>query len=636
MEEHDRSAKRRERIKTILIIFLIILLLLTFFSNTIMNYSLPTVTAQYASYGTISEKVRGSGIVAANQSYDVLSEGDRTVSKVLVKVGDEVKAGDQLFVLDAANSEESIKTAEEAIRAAELEYQKALLTAAPDYTAENQEIANARADLQTARARLAAAGRGTGGISAAAFQQASKTAADAGERIATLKGYLAVLDSGETEGVPAEYLTDASAAQAAFEDASARLADATADLEAKTAALTVTSAEQRATITSLQREAEKAETAYQRAKADADADPADTELVRAMEDAQTAARYAREDVEAAQAALTDIQSQEAAIAAAKTAVTQATAEVEAARRAKSDALGTPAYLIQNDINAAQAELDDANATIAAYEAQGEGSAADDPDALQETVTSLERALQEKILALAKTQKDDKLSSQVAALDLQGQQDAIQKQKEALEKLKKDAGTVTVTSKNSGIMNAVNFAAGDEVPDGSVLGSVTLTDQGYTLQFTVSADQARKVKVGTLAEITNAYYSDITAKLVSSRADTEDPTSQNRILTFDISGSDVTPGQMLALSISCSSQSYDCVVPNSAIRTDNDGKFVLVMRSKNTPLGNRYYADRVDVKVLAADEISSAVQGEVNFSDFVITTSEKPIEPGAQVRMEDKT
>ncbi|MBR0484623.1 MAG: biotin/lipoyl-binding protein, partial [Oscillospiraceae bacterium] len=136
MEEQNKSAKRRERIKTLLIIFLVILLLLTFFSNTILNYSLPTVSAQYASYGTITEKIRGSGTVTANQNYDVTADGKRVVANVYVKAGDEVKAGDKLFSLDAEDNSEEIKAAESALQEAELAYQKALLTAVPDYEAE--------------------------------------------------------------------------------------------------------------------------------------------------------------------------------------------------------------------------------------------------------------------------------------------------------------------------------------------------------------------------------------------------------------------------------------------------------------------------------------------------------------------
>ena len=59
---------------------------------------------------------------------------------------------------------------------------------------------------------------------------------------------------------------------------------------------------------------------------------------------------------------------------------------------------------------------------------------------------------------------------------------------------------------------------------------------------------------------------------------------------------------------------------------------MIVEAKSTPLGNRYIARRVDVQVLAKDDINSAVSGGLTTSDYVITTSSKPLEPGMQVRL----
>ena len=81
-----------------------------------------------------------------------------------------------------------------------------------------------------------------------------------------------------------------------------------------------------------------------------------------------------------------------------------------------------------------------------------------------------------------------------------------------------------------------------------------------------------------------------------------------------------------------SANYDLIVPNSAIREDNNGKFVLVVESKSSPLGNRYIATRYDVEVLASDDTKSAVTGALYGWEFVITTATKPVEAGLQVRL----
>ena len=68
-----------------------------------------------------------------------------------------------------------------------------------------------------------------------------------------------------------------------------------------------------------------------------------------------------------------------------------------------------------------------------------------------------------------------------------------------------------------------------------------------------------------------------------------------------------------------------------MREDNNGKFVLVVEAKSSPLGNRYIARRYDVEVLASDDTNSAVSGLLG-SEFIITTSSSPIVSGNQVRL----
>ena len=138
-------------------------------------------------------------------------------------------------------------------------------------------------------------------------------------------------------------------------------------------------------------------------------------------------------------------------------------------------------------------------------------------------------------------------------------------------------------------------------------------------------------VGDTAEVENYYWwgDEITAVLESIKNEPQSG-GKNKVLTFTVSGG-VEPGTNLNLSLGQKSARYDALVPNSAVRNDANGSFVLVLTTKSTPLGNRYVATRVDVKVLASDDVNSAVSGISN-GDYVITTSSKPIESGTLVRM----
>jgi len=105
----------------------------------------------------------------------------------------------------------------------------------------------------------------------------------------------------------------------------------------------------------------------------------------------------------------------------------------------------------------------------------------------------------------------------------------------------------------------------------------------------------------------------------------------KLLTFNVTGN-IVAGQTLNVSVGQKSANYDLIVPNSAIREDKNGKFILIVESQSSPLGNRYRATRADVEVLASDDTQSAIRGALMGYEFVITTSNKPVETGQLVRL----
>lgn len=138
--------KRKDIIKNFLIVFLIILLILTFFSNTIMNRSLPEIATESSISGSLTEKLNASGIIESNQSYEVKAKSNSTIDAIKVKTGQEIKKGDILFTINNEENTE-LKEAETLLKSMELEYQKMLLTIPKDYATENQAIKNAQEDL---------------------------------------------------------------------------------------------------------------------------------------------------------------------------------------------------------------------------------------------------------------------------------------------------------------------------------------------------------------------------------------------------------------------------------------------------------------------------------------------------------
>ena len=164
--------------------------------------------------------------------------------------------------------------------------------------------------------------------------------------------------------------------------------------------------------------------------------------------------------------------------------------------------------------------------------------------------------------------------------------------------------------------------------------IQVAGKGFTVSFTVTNDQAKKVQVGDAAELQNAwYYEDVKAVLSAIRPDPESA-GQKKLLVFDVTGSGVQAGQSLNLSVGQRSSEYELVVPNSAIREDSNGKFILIVESRSGPISNRYIATRVDVEVLASDDNNTAISAGLYGYEYVITTSTKPVEAGKQVRLNE--
>ena len=316
--------------------------------------------------------------------------------------------------------------------------------------------------------------------------------------------------------------------------------------------------------------------------------------------------------------------------------------------------------IQAKINSASSEmmtanqqLQAANATLTQLDSQMEGvknqiksyeAAKRQQDALVITLTeelatleSMKTIYDEAVTTVETKEREleDALSGkdidkQLNDLDLQSARLQIEKQQQLVDKYQKEAVSTEITANVSGTVSAINVSAGKETTAGSPMAVIDVVDRGYTIKIPVTNEQAKQVKVGDTADVTNYYWgSDIQATLESIASDPDKP-GQGKLLVFRITG-EIDAGTNISLSIGQRSANYDSIIPKSALREDTNGHFVLVVTAKSSPLGNRYVATRVDVQVLAEDDTSAAVTGLAQ-GDYVITTSSKPLDAGTLVRL----
>ena len=561
--------KRREWVKNAAIIFLSVMLVLTFFSNTFMNYSLPEVAAQYVQSGTITAKIRGTGTVESGDPYNVKINETRTISSVLVKTGDKVEKGAPLLLLEDKESKE-LTDAQAALDKAMLDFELALLSGDISNSAfQNVQNGNV-ASLNTYQSRIVAA--------EAEIDKWQKQVDEATTAINQLKTAQVNVDAGGAPDTSSEQ-NKVNVAQAALNSDEIKIA------KDKISEWQVAQATCQATIDKYNENI-------------ASSVSGNGFVNQVTEDEYRLAEKNRDQYQSLinerQAFINNNPDKVKAYDEKVKALADANKALTEKQNSKTNSTNSLTVQTQNW----QTELDKRNIQLKA----------------------------------AQDTKEQLLKDISTELNLDYQLDSLKKQRDDIAKLQENAVGASIEAPISGTITSVTVKAGDEAQPDTALVTMQPEGKGFTMSFSVTNDQAKRLSVGDKADLVNSWrYSDMDITLASIKPDTTDP-GQKKLLTFDITGDEVTPGQSLNVSVGQKSANYDLIVPNSAIREDSNGKFILIVESKSSPLGNRYVATRVDVEVLASDDTQSAVSGALYGYEFVITTSTQPVEAGKLVRL----
>lgn len=660
-----QKSKKRELIKTVAIVFLAVLLVLTFFSNTIMNRSLPEVATGMVNSGTINAKIRGSGTISANEKYEVILNQTREVRSVCVKVGDSVSQGDLLFVLGDIESQE-LRDAQDQLSTLKINYQKQVLELSKTYAQNDRSLQVIREDLEKAIARRDAnkvtdtdISYKKGDLATAKnevtqlgliLEELNAVIADnsdyqaAQTAVTELKSKVSTLQTtiSDYQKQLSELDTTGSIdMQRKLEDARAALAAAQSKLQSDQYAYQATYDEFKKFV----------KTHYGSAVTDSNIEQYMQAYITAGENTDNQSFYksyktAYETLSADQA---DVTEKEQTLKRLEEDANNATSDVNAQRAAIQAKINSAS----SEMMAANQQLQAANATLTQLDSQMEGvknqiksyeAAKRQQDALVTTLTeelatleSMKTIYDEAVTTVETKEREleDALSGkdidkQLNDLDLQSARLQIEKQQQLVDKYQKEAVSTEITANVSGTVSAINVSAGKETTAGSPMAVIDVVDRGYTIKIPVTNEQAKQVKVGDTADVTNYYWgSDIQATLETIASDPDKP-GQGKLLVFRITG-EIDAGTNISLSIGQRSANYDSIIPKSALREDTNGHFVLVVTAKSSPLGNRYVATRVDVQVLAEDDTSAAVSGLAQ-GDYVITTSSKPLDAGTLVRL----
>ncbi len=224
-----------------------------------------------------------------------------------------------------------------------------------------------------------------------------------------------------------------------------------------------------------------------------------------------------------------------------------------------------------------------------------------------------------------------VEDEITALDLEQQKKQIEEMKTALAELEIKMESKSILAEGEGVIAELPFVPGQSYDYGMTLCAIHAKADSYVMRVTVPVKMAEMAKVGTEAFVVNAEGGDYHALLREVGPNEEDPTG-SRDLIFDVSGFSASANLYLAIRMPLSSTEYQRVIPNQAIYRDNNGDFVFVVDSKTTPMGSRSSVRRVSVEVIESDSAYSAVEGDLNDQNYVVTLSNGPISDGDRVRL----
>lgn len=536
--QEKKANRKKDLIKDFAIAFLAIMLVLTFFSNTIMNYTLPEVATQMVQSGKVSPKIRGTGTVEADDPYSIMVSETRKIASVAVKVGDHVSKDDVIYYLEDKESDE-LEEARNDLEDKQKAYELALL----DGTISDEVITRVR--------------------------------------------------SGKSVSID-EY-------QAQLKDINDRYQAAVA-----------VEAEEKLVLAYLNAENDRIE--------------AEKEYISLTPEYLRAEKEYNENVLVAEKANL---SSEVTLLNDKLANTNSESEKEEIQK-QIDEKNRRISEITSSISDVESEYYDVNrdsGQLANYAAQLAVSKGYDikvaTAAVEKATAEVEKIVNERTTLLASIK---------AEIELDYMRDDIAELREKVNKLETESVGASIKAPVDGIISSLGLVAGETTKADTAVAVIQIDGKAMTTSFSVTTAQAKKLKVGDIAEPQNSwYYTDFKATLTAIKADTSDPANK-KVLVFTIESPEVTTGQSVSLQIGESSSDYDFTVPNSAIRQDSNGKFILIVNIKSSPLGNRYIAQRVDVEVLASDDTTSAISGSLEGYEYVITTTTSPITAGQQVRL----
>lgn len=187
----------------------------------------------------------------------------------------------------------------------------------------------------------------------------------------------------------------------------------------------------------------------------------------------------------------------------------------------------------------------------------------------------------------------------------------------------------LTAPQSGTLVELALKVGETSP--AVGGLLAEENADFTISVVLTEEQAQQITVGTVLHVSQNKATGDAAVQNTSEADGDG----NVTVTATLPEGNWAAG---AASVTATAQSarQELVLPATAVRHDSAGDYVLAVEEKSTILGLQNQLVRLPVTVVDQGDSMAAVSGPLDYQTQVVTGSDKPVQAGDKVRLNDDT
>lgn len=225
-------------------------------------------------------------------------------------------------------------------------------------------------------------------------------------------------------------------------------------------------------------------------------------------------------------------------------------------------------------------------------------------------------------------KDTNIAIREAELTI----DVLKLELESLNKTMNNYKDNIIYADYRGIINLNKLEKKSMITPNSLIGEIGIISDNYICELNITSKEREKINQDSVVKIKSiGINSEIQGEILS--IDKIGGTDMFEI-RIGIISSEKLSGQSCKITIETSSDVYNVLVENSAVRKDSDGFYIFILKKEEENLGKRYVVKKVDIELLDSDEKYSAIEG-LQLLEPIVVKSDKNIYNGNRVRYEEK-